>query len=77
MTKIYSRAAVRVVFLFVLAFALASFARPTSVQAFDCASDCRAAFDSCVAVCRSLPHPPTEGCLSFCSPDYEDCLASC
>ena len=77
MKILYYRAVVRVAFLSVLAMALAIFAHPTSVQAFTCQSDCRVAYDNCLAACGALPHHPTEGCPSFCSPDYFECLSTC
>jgi hypothetical protein len=77
MKILYYRAVARVAFLSVLAMALVIFAHPTSVQAFTCQSDCRAAYNNCLAACSSLPAQPTEGCPSFCLPDYSDCLSTC
>lgn len=67
----------RVAILAALVFSLVSLAQPTRAEAFSCFSDCNAAFQSCLSVCRSLPHQPGEGCFEFCQPDFLDCISSC
>jgi hypothetical protein len=75
--KQFLRPILRVAVLAALIFAVVTLVQPAPAAAFTCFSDCYAAYQSCLAECRSLPHQPSEGCTEFCQPGFQDCLSGC